>query len=255
MQSKTTVASLFLIMIVLFTGCKGGPDTVKAKTSEPVKIDTQALPNEPILSEHTNTCKEEESLLFEGESFASYTENVMRGDGVVSITIDLNDRLTILNEDETNFGEIVLNEDLTYFTLTMPKKVVARKLVTNYDFAAFDFDADAIASNKDYLFVYINKKKRKIKKADLKFTFLTWDNYIKNQLLKLKSCNLIKDSNGSDNHKSTDQVFKVTAIKDDEINVKSTKDCGESDTPFQDIEGKLKWKSGNVLLIDFAVCN
>ena len=256
MKLNRTKVSLFFIMIVLLVGCKETTsDAVTAVDSEMDKITTEASSNEQIASEDISSCKEEESLLFEGESFASYTENTMRGDGVVSFTMDLNDRLTILNEDETNFGEIVLNEDMTYFTLTMPKKVVARKLVTNYDFAAFDFDADNIASDKDYIFVYVNKKKKKIRKADLKFTFLTWNNYIKNHLLKLKTCNLLKDSKGKNNQNSTDLIFKVTAINNDEIQIKSTKDCGEENTPFHNIEETLKWKSGNVLLIDFAVCN
>ncbi|WP_316834762.1 hypothetical protein [Pedobacter nutrimenti] len=118
-----------------------------------------------------------DSLLYEGKSFSSYIDAEHRGAGVVSFTLEVNDRLDIWNTDDSKFGEIVLNEDFTFFTLNMPQKVIARKVVPEYDFAAFDFDAEEVATNKDYLIIYVNKEKRKVKKSEAKFTFSPWNVY------------------------------------------------------------------------------
>lgn len=66
----------------------------------------------------------------------------MRGHGIVSIRLDINDRPDIWDMDDAKFGEIVLNGDQTFFTLNMPQKVIARKVVPEFDIAAFDFDAE-----------------------------------------------------------------------------------------------------------------
>lgn len=118
--------------------------------------------------------KDSDSLVYEGPTISSYTEQVKRGSGVISFDLAINDRLDILNMDNTKFGDIVLNEDLTYFTLNMPKKIIARKLVPEYDFAAFDFDAENVEADKEYLIVYVNKDKRKVRKSDVKFVFNSW---------------------------------------------------------------------------------
>lgn len=228
----------------------------EAETPALTETSSNEATSENITAGDVSACKEGELLLFQGETFTSYTEDKMRGKGVVSFTMDINDRLAILDiEDDANFGEIVLNEDMTYFTLTMPKKVIARKVITNYDFAAFDFDAEDVNTDKDYLIIYVNKEKRKVKKTDLKYTFSTWEEYIKKQTVTLKDCNLITDASGKPNPKSKGLAFNITEIKGDEIKIKSTKDCLGEDAPFQNIEGSVKWKSGNALVIDFAVCN
>lgn len=245
---------IYAATAILLIGCKDAPHNTTA-TEHSQSNDTSVAngASQEIASNEIIPCKESESLLFEGETFASYTEDKIRGEGIVSFTMDINDRLTILNEDDSSFGEIVLNEDMTYFTLTMPKKIVARKVITNYDFASFDFDCENVNADKDYLIIYINKQKKKIKKTDLKYTFSTWENYIKKQFIQLKECNLIVDGNVNPNSK--DQAFTVTEIKGDVIKIKSVKDCNGEDTRFYDIQGQVKWKSDDVLLINFALCN
>lgn len=245
---------IYAAIAILLIGCKDAPHNTTA-TEHSQSNDTSVAngSSQEIASNEIIPCKESESLLFEGETFTSYTEDKIRGNGIVSFTMDINDRLTILNEDDSSFGEIVLNEDMTYFTLTMPKKIVARKVIPNYDFASFDFDCENVNADKDYLIIYINKQKKKIKKTDLKYTFSTWENYIKKQFIQLKECNLIVDGNVNPNSK--DQAFAVTDIKGDVIKIKSVKDCNGEDTRFYAIQGQAKWKSDDVLLINFALCN
>lgn len=248
---------IYTATAILLIGCKDAtPDTVTGTenyqsndTSVSTASSHEISPNKII------PCQESESLLFEGETFSSYTEDKIRGNGIVSFTMGINDRLTILNKDDSSFGEIVLNEDMTYFTLTMPKKIVARKVIANYDFASFDFDCENVNADKDYLMIYINKQKKKVKKTDLKYTFTTWENYIKKRFVQLKACNLILDGNGNVNPKSKDLAFEVTEIKGDVIKIKSVEDCNVEDNVFRDIKGEVKWKSDDILLIDFAVCN
>jgi hypothetical protein len=246
---------LICIALIVLNACKEKPNSVSDETHDTIINKKSDSAFEKIVKSDIEDCKEEESLLWEGESFVSYTENRMRGNGVISFMMDINDRLDVLNEDDTNFGEIVLNEDMTFFTLTMPKKVVARKVIATYDFAAFDFDCENVDADRNYFIIYVNKEKRKVKKSDLKYTFSTWKDYIKKQSVKLKNCNLITDEQGNVNQKSKDQVFTVNEINDDEIKISSSKNCSAEDSPFHSVNGQVKWKSGNVLLIDFAICN
>ncbi|MHC0447921.1 hypothetical protein ACWA1F_21115 [Flavobacterium sp. 3-218] len=224
----------------------------KEKSNEETK-ETDAI-NESVSdtlkhSQRAEDCPKEESLVWQGETFASYTEDIMRGKGVISFTMDINDRLDFFNEDDSTFGEIVLNEDMTFFTLKMPGKVIARKVIPIYDFAAFDFDCEDINADPNYFIIYINKEKRKIKKDGIKYNFSTWEDYIKKQHIRLKSCNLIA------NPKSSSQVFTVEKLNGDEIEIKSNKDCLGEDVPFESLKGKVKWKAGDRLLINFALCN
>lgn len=244
-----------LLLATAFVACKKTSGDNSPSTSDTITNGSSNTASEKIVSTATTACQESEVLLWESESFGSYTEDKIRGTGVLSFTLDVNDRLDILNEDDSNFGEIVLNEDLTFFTLTMPKKVVARKLIATYDFATFDFDCENVATNRDYFIIYVNKEKRKVKKSDLKYTFSTWQDYIKKQSIKLKNCNLITDERGNVNQKSKDQFFTVDEIKGDEIKITSSKKCSGEESSFQSMSGNVKWKSGNVLLVDLAVCN
>jgi len=112
---------------------------------------------------------------------AFFVDAKRRGKGVISFHLDINDRLDILNQDGTPFGNIVLNEDMTFYTLDMPEKVIARKVIPNADFAAFDFDAEPDQANDRYLRIYVNKKLRKVKKAGVKFTYTDWEQYLQGE--------------------------------------------------------------------------
>ena len=122
-----------------------------------------------------------EELIFQDEGIATFTESKRRGAGVISFDMAVHDQLRIYNEDGSLFGQIVLNDDLSYYTLDMPEKTVARKLIPEYDFAAFDFDAEPVESNDKYLKIYVNGKLRKVEKAQMKYTFRNWDEYLRDE--------------------------------------------------------------------------
>lgn len=158
---------LFATVAFLSASCNDSPHKtteVKQKVQDTIEHISQIRPK-------SGTIKTGDSLVYENSSFSSYTERVKRGTGVISFYLDVNDRLDIWNMDNTKFGDIVLNKDLTYFTLNMPRKVIARNLLPEYDFAAFEFDAENLETDKKYLIIYVNKAKRKVKKSEAKFVF------------------------------------------------------------------------------------
>jgi len=155
--------SVFYILMATFLfGCTGKPQQAVQAPESPVVASQQ--PNAP-------KPRYEKGLLYENQNFSSYIDEVKRGAGVISFTLEVNDRLDIWNLDDTKFGEIVMNEDLTYFTLNLPKKVIARKLIPENDFAAFEFDAEKPGTDAKYLFIYVNKEKRKVAKKEVHFSF------------------------------------------------------------------------------------
>ena len=161
--------TVFYIMVVaLLFGCTRKPQQAIQASERPQ--------NSAATSQHPNEPKPryEKGLLYENQNFSSYIDELKRGAGVISFTLEVNDRLDIWNLDNTKFGDIVMNEDLTYFTLNLPKKVVARKLIPENDFAAFEFDADKPDSDTRYLFIYVNKEKRKVEKKGVHFSFTAW---------------------------------------------------------------------------------
>ena len=157
---KLTI-SLFAAVAFLSASCNDSPHKTSKTKAEHIKKEISK----------SRSIKKGDSLVYESSSFSSYTEKVTRGTGTISFYLDVNDRLDIWNMDNTKFGDIVLNKDLTYFTLNMPRKVIARKLVPEYDFAAFDFDAENLETDKKFIIIYINKGKRKVKKSGAKFVF------------------------------------------------------------------------------------
>src|SRR5687768_4811967 len=93
---------IFAVVAALIVACNNS-DRTAAK-------DTQAS-----LQAGVDTVSD--SILYESESLSSFVDARRRGAGIISFTLDINDRLDIWNMDDTKFGDIVLNEDLTYFTL------------------------------------------------------------------------------------------------------------------------------------------
>ncbi|WP_316748117.1 hypothetical protein [Pedobacter gandavensis] len=159
-----------VVTMLLLNGCNNASQSA-ANAARSVQIEKEASDGK---TRKPGLTKNADSLVYQNTSFSSYSEKTKRGAGIVSFNMDVNDRLDIWNMDDTKFGDIVLNEDLTFFTVNLPKKITARKVVPEYDFAAFDFDAEKVDTDPQYLIIYVNKEKRKVKKTELKFTFNPW---------------------------------------------------------------------------------
>ncbi|MCZ4222911.1 hypothetical protein [Pedobacter rhodius] len=169
-----------LLLMGMLAACKGN-----SKKNSNLPDTLTSLPNKTIvLKLDTSTGKKistktADELVYQDDTFATYSDSQKRGTGVISFDLDINDRLEIYNDDGSFFGRIVLNEDQTYYTLDMPQKTVARKVVPQFDAAAFVFDADEVNSDDDYLKIYVNGQLRKVKKAGIKYSYMKWDDYLR----------------------------------------------------------------------------
>jgi len=245
-----------LVVLVFAAACKQSPSAVN-KTRSKARPNDAVVSSAPANQTHSaasQECKSDTTLLYQDEGISCYTEDTIRGAGVVSFQMDLNNRLDIYDLDGGLYGDFVLNEDGDFFTLDMPQKTIARQVIPVQDFAAFDFDAEPVNADQDYILIYVNKEKKKVKKAQLKYTYNTWSQYLQNNTIQLKACNLLKAADGKIISKSPDQLFRITAVKGDLIKIKSMKDC-QIDSPYQDMQGWVKWRVAGELLIDFASCN
>ncbi len=253
LTGNTHLKLLLAILSLVFTaGCSNS-----AKKQETGADSTQAVLAEagPVAASKSTAiiddCKSADTLLYSEEGvFSSYTEDKMRGVGVISFQLDINDRLGIYNVDGSKFGFLVYNDDQTYYLQDMPAKVIAKAVIPIADQAQFDFDAEATNADKDYFIVYVNKEKRKVKKADVKYIFSRWDDYLKLQEIRLKPCNMLPAAGTNQ-----EMLYQVTQVKGDEINIRSVKNCSGEDEGFKQIEGWIKWKNGDLLTVYLTSCD
>lgn len=164
-----TRAAAYFVMVLLLVSCD--------RSGQKAAVDHS--PRRTVKTPSAESGSEKsDSLLYQSKTLSSYIDMTRRGTGVVSFELAINDRLDIWNLDDTKFGEIVLNEDLSFFTINMPRKVVARQLIPEYDFASFDFDAENVNTDPRYLIIYVNNEKRRVEKSAVKFTFRSHSAYL-----------------------------------------------------------------------------
>jgi len=197
---------------------------------------------------------DEVMLIYSDEHITTYTENTMRGEGVLSITINPGNNVTFYTLENEIFGEIACNEDLV-FTVQMPAEIIARRVVPNNDFAAFQFDADTPRETDEFIYIYINKQKLKVQKNAVNYSYLPWTEYVNAQIISAKPYNKLHiDENGKDVLLDDDveRVFKITEIRDDIMQLTSTVSgcCGHSG---KFIDGQVRWKHENILLVNFTI--
>ena len=239
---------LFLTGMVLLNSCTSSQKKAASETDSTAVRDSLNSSKAVRVPVNNQECEPGERLIFE-KDLKSYTEDKMRGSGVVSFGMNVNDRLDIFYPDGSTFGFMVYNEGGDFYTIDMPRKLVARWVTPSGDFTQIDFDAEAVETDKDYLIIYANKEKLKVKKADVKFTFSKWEDYLREQIITLKDCNLLK---GAEQYR--DMYFDVTEVNGDRIKVKSVQNCGLG-AEVKPLEGWLTWKKDGNLLVDFDYCD
>lgn len=121
---------------------------------------------------------------FNGINF--YSENTMRGKGVINISLDT--KIEILNLDKTIYGSISPSKnDLIPYDIHLPKNVVAREIIPDIEFRIFDFDAEQPDNASEFVIIYVNKEKKLLRKKNVQYTFSNWDKYIKSAFIQLDS--------------------------------------------------------------------
>jgi hypothetical protein len=241
MKNKlTTILIAFLFLI----SCK---DMKNEEIHKNDNITDSIVQKEVQKSKNENVeCLDKDSLQYQDSKITVYNEFKMRGSGIISLTI--NDKVTILNEDNTIFGDIASMEESDY-SINLPKKIVARSFVPVFD--SFYFDAEKPNDKEDFLKVYINKEIKKIKKNQVEYSFENWADYVKKSFIKLRDCN------ASNSKQKDNNTYEVIQMIGDSIKVKSIskKSCDVIEY-YKDVTKKIKWKSNqNVLLINFFSCD
>lgn len=192
-------------------------------------------------------------LIFSDDIIESYSESIIRGDGVINILLKKNEALTIFNLDNSEYEIFKLLED-TYTMMYNSDKIIARRFIPNHDFLKIFFDCNRFEDNDEFIFIYINNEQKKIKQCDYDFTFQPWSEFILNEYIGILPDNplLVKsDNNFHESSDSINEVFKVEKIEDDILwlNSTSTGCCGSS----KKLDGFIKWKEGDRLLIDLNI--
>lgn len=247
------IFNTYLLCFVLFVSCnkqselrvtsKITENNTKTKTLKNLKIkDSVNLKNECAFDSI-------EMLTSEFKEIKFYTENILRGKGVVELSI--NKKVDILNVDKTLYGSIILqngNEENPY-EIKLPRTVIAREIIPNIEFQVFSFDAEFPETDKNFLIVYINHEKKLIEKNKIKYSFSSWDKYIKSAFIQLSS-NITNVSIDEQKY-----WYNVLQIKDDSMQIKSVaKTSCDYIEDFKNTTKWIKWKNDNCKLIKFNFC-
>jgi len=240
---------LTILSAILFSSCIH--ETKKKVLKETTKEDLKTGKKNEI---QNNIIKQDICLLDKIEMYTSehngikfYTENTLRGKGV--ITVSIFQRLEFLNLNRTSFGSISKSKIGDNYEIKLPKTVIAREIIPNEDFQVFSFDAEIPEANKDFIIVYINQEKRLLKKESIKYKFETWNEYVKSSFIQLTS--------NTDNVSKEEKMYwyKVLEIKEDSMKIKSVKkeSCDYIEN-YKDVTKWVKWRDSSSKLIKFNFC-
>jgi hypothetical protein len=196
--------------------------------------------------------KQESVIIFSDSQINSYTDDIMRGDGVLEINLN-SDQFTVLNMDGSIFESFHFKKG-EYLIQNNTKDIIARKVILNYDFFSLSFDCNSFNKEDEFIYIYFNQELKKIDKSKYHHSYTNWIEYIKNTYIKLKEGNPIKIKS-SDNIDVLDynleNVYSVKDMIDDKLLLVSTSTgCCASTV---NIEGVVKWKEGKKLMIDICV--
>ncbi|MGN7809520.1 hypothetical protein [Flavobacterium sp. 22076] len=207
-----------------------------------VDNDKEKLSNNSCLIDSLNMMSTE----YGGIKF--YTENELRGAGVVQLSIDKD--FEILNLDKTVYGSIKLkNNTEEPFNIKFPKMVIAREIIPNIEYKIFCFDAEQPETDNDFLIIYINNEKRLVSKKDCKYKFHSWEAYIKTAFIHLT----LKVENSSKEEQR--YYYEALKIKGDSMQIKSVaKTSCDYIQEYKDVTKWIKWKENSCKLIMFDFC-
>lgn len=190
--------------------------------------------------------EDKDTLEYQGDKYAVYNEYKMRGKGVLSL--DISKELIILNEDNTVFGNIKSFGESDY-EINLPSKIIARSLVPIFD--KFYFDGEEPTKKDEFLKIYINKELKKIKKNQVQYKYSKWEDYVKDEFIKLRNY-----KNSTSKNKDLN-VYEVLEIIDDSMKIKSvSKKTCDAIEKYENITKNIKWKNSNQeLMIHFFSCD
>jgi hypothetical protein len=232
-----------LVVLVIVISCKKAE-----KVDEVIVPENNVSSKEQIKVDEVSVniiCEDKDTLEYQNDKISVYNEYKMRGDGVAILNV--NDKIEILNQDNTIFGEITVSEEEGY-QINLQNKIVARSFVPEFD--KFYFDAEEPNKSDEFVILYINKEQKKIKNIQDNYKFQKWEDFVKGDFIKLRGCNNISKS------KKDINTYSVLEIYGDSMKVKSASknDC-DAIEDYTNLTKKIKWKKNDFLLIDLYSCN
>ncbi|MBE8723884.1 hypothetical protein [Flavobacterium hungaricum] len=239
----------FLIIIALLISCTGKSIKNNDKTVKKIDYSNRSIShNAKEKFADSLSIDTLSTMMTEYGGIKFYTEDNLRGDGVVQISIDSD--LEILNFDKTVYGSIKLTNNAGEpFSIKLPKSVIAREIIPNVEYRIFCFDAEKPEKDNDFLIVYINREKRLISKKKCNYKFNSWEEYIKTAFIHLTS----KVENSSKEEKK--YYYAALRIKGDSMQVKSVaKTACDYVEEYKDVTRWIKWKENSCKLITFDFC-
>lgn len=235
-----------LVFLFLICSCRKEENKIMTKNENLVNKNLENKKKLETENECTFDSIEMQSTQYKKIKF--YTENKLRGSGVIELSI--NENVEILNINKTLYGSILLtgNEEEP-FEIKLPNVVVAREIIPDLEHKVFSLDAENPETNKDFLIIYINKEKKLINNKSNKYKFVTWEKYIKSSFIRLTS--------GISNctTKEKNYYYQVLKIKRDSMQIKSiSKTSCDYVDEYKDITKWIKWKNDSCKLINFSFC-
>lgn len=191
-------------------------------------------------------------LIYQDNKISCYTDREIRGNGIVNIQL-LNNKFTVLNLNGTTFEEFYFNND-SYKMKNNLEKIIARKVILNQDFFSLEFDCNEIIEDEEFIYIYLNSELKKIKKSNYLTNYSTWDDYVKNSYVKILKDNLLivkTDYGEKALIDSVNHIYEVETLLEDSLFLKTTSTgcCKRT----ENIEGVVKWKKNNELLVDICI--
>lgn len=197
-------------------------------------------------------CSVGDSLLLnmaEYKGITFFTENTMRGSGVVHLSI--NRKVDILNLDKTLYGSIVpkVAGEFMDYEINLPTTVIARQVIPYAELQIFEFDSESPDQDSTYLTVYFNRERKLILKKNLQYSFLSWNDYIKSAFVRLTAS--VQNASMAERK----YWYQVMEIKDDSMLIRSVpKSACDYVEDYKPISKWVKWRTDHCKLIEFNFC-
>ncbi|ABQ06289.1 hypothetical protein [Flavobacterium johnsoniae] len=235
--------------LILFSACTKHKEEKKTTIIKNENIVAKNIVNdEPVGLNDDCSSDPIETLITEYNGISFYTDNTLRGTGVVQLLVDKN--VNILNEDKSIFGSILLsNNELEPYEIKLTKKVIAREVIPDIEHRIFSFDAEQPENDKDFLIIYINGERKLMEKKNNKYKYSSWEEYIKAGFIHLtpKIDNCTKDEQM--------YYYKVLKIKNDSMQIKSvSKTSCDYVEEYKDVTKWIKWKNDSCKFVMFDFC-
>lgn len=213
--------------------------------------------------------KEVEPNLDEGEILPVKLTDQIRGEGVLVMKsepegLSSEDTLSVYNSDNSSYVSWCYENN--YFKVKSDNYnllEITTEVLTDYNINPRAFypeyqiiHFEVVEENEKYYEVILNAKNNTVKRIpkSSNWKYYTWEEYLKTVYVMYGGDNPLKAEPKEESniiYKFNDYFFKVVKIKGDWAKIQCNDDCKECDKG--NLEGWIKWKDGNKLLVSLGI--